>query len=51
MNSRMDYILRTDRRMFQNVAVRVPRHNKEHYMVMRCLLAVARREHQRYLRR
>ena len=32
-----DYILGTDRRLFQNVAVREPRHNTDHHMVLGCL--------------
>ena len=32
--SRMDYILGTDRRLLQNVAVRYPRHNTDHYLVL-----------------
>ena len=37
MRSRTDYILGTDRRLFQNVAVRDPQHNTDHYMVLGCL--------------
>ena len=36
VRSRTDYILGTDRRLFQNVAVRDPRHNTDHYMVLGC---------------
>ena len=47
MRSRTDYILGTDRRLFQNVAVRDPWHNTDHYMVLGCLpgtpLATTRR--------
>ena len=47
VRSRTDYILGTDRRLFQNVAVRDPRHNTDHYMVPGCLpgapLATTRR--------
>ena len=32
-----DSILGTDRRLLQNVAVRDPRHNTDHYMVLGCL--------------
>ena len=34
VRSRTDYILGTDRSLFRNVAVRDPRHNSDHYMVM-----------------
>ena len=34
VRSRTDYILGTDRSLFRNVAVRDPRHNLDHYMVM-----------------
>ena len=37
VRSRTDYILGTDRRLFQNVAVRDPRHNTDYYMVLGCL--------------
>ena len=37
VRSRTDYILGTDRRLFRNVAVRDPRHNSDHYMVLGCL--------------
>ena len=31
---RTDYILETDRRLFRDLAVRDPRHNSDHYMVL-----------------
>ena len=34
VRSRTDYILGTDHRLFRNVAVRDPRHNSDHYMVL-----------------
>ena len=34
VRSRTDYILGTDRSLFRNVAVRDPRYNSDHYMVM-----------------
>ena len=37
VRSRTDYILETDSRLFKNVAVRDPRHNSYHYMVLGCL--------------
>ena len=37
VRSQTDYILGTDRRLFRNVAVRDPRHNLDHYMVLGCL--------------
>ena len=47
--SRTDYILGTDLRLFRNVAVRDPRHNSDHYMVMGCLTSAPPTEHKRYL--
>ena len=47
VRSRTDYILGTDRCLFQNIAVRDPWHNTDHYMVLGCLpgapLATTRR--------
>ena len=37
VRSRTDYILEMDLRLFWNVAVRDPRHNSDHYMVLGCL--------------
>ena len=37
VQSRMDYILGIDCSLFRNVAVRDPRHNSDHYMVLGCL--------------
>ena len=34
IKSRTDYLLGTDRSLFRNVAVRDPRHNSDHYMVV-----------------
>ena len=34
IRSRTDYILETDRSLFSNVAVRDPRYNLDHYMVV-----------------
>ena len=44
-----DYILGTDRSLFRNVAVRDPRHNSDHYMVMGLLREGTVREHVRYI--
>ena len=44
-----DYILGTDRRLFGNVAVRDPRHNSDHYMVLCCLPSASLKGHKRYL--
>ena len=44
-----DYILGTDRRLFGNVAVRDPRHNSEHYMVLGCLHSASLSEQMWYL--
>ena len=34
IRSQTDYLLGTDRSLFRNVAVRDPRHNSDHYMVV-----------------
>ena len=34
IRSRTDYLLGTDHSLFRNVAVRDPRHNSDHYMVV-----------------
>ena len=49
IRSRTDYILGADRRLFWNVSVRDPRHNTDHYMVLRCLSSAPKREHAKYL--
>ena len=49
VRSRTDYILGTDRRLLRNVAVRDPRHNSDHYMVLGCLPRAPPTEHKRYL--
>ena len=49
VRSQTDYILVSERRIFQNVAVREPRHNSEHLMVIGCLRRASPREHSRYL--
>ena len=51
VRSRTDYILGADRRLFSNVAVRDPRHNSDHYMVLGCLTSAPLTEHKRYLGR
>ena len=40
VKSWMDNILGTNRRLFQNVTIRDPRHITDHYMVLGCLLGV-----------
>ena len=45
-----DYLLRTDRSLFRNVAVRDPRHNSDHYMVMGHLRSETAQEHAQYIR-
>ena len=47
--SRMDYLLGTDRSLFRNVAIRDPRHNSDHYMVVGQLRGGTTREHVRYI--
>ena len=49
VRSRTDYILGTDRRLFKNVAVRGPRHNSDHYMVLGCLPSAPLSATKRYL--
>ena len=44
-----DYILGTESRLFRNVAVRDPRHNSDHYMVLGCLPSAPPTEHKQYL--
>ena len=46
-----DYILGTYFHLFRNVAVRDPRNNSDHYMVLVCLLITPLREHTKYLGR
>ena len=50
IRSRTDYLLGTDRSLFRNVAVRDPRHNSDHYMVVGQLRGVTAREHVRYIK-
>ena len=49
VRSRTDYILGTDHSLFRNVAVRDPRHNSDHYMVMGLLRGRTGREHVKYI--
>ena len=49
VRSQTDYLLGTDRILFRNVAVRDPRHNSDHYMVMGLLRGGTVREHIRYI--
>ena len=49
VRSRTDYILGTDRSLFKKVAVRDPRHNLDHYMVMGLIRGGTVREHIRYI--
>ena len=49
VRSRTDYILGSDRRIFQNVAVQDPRHNSYHFMVMGSLHGASPREHSNFL--
>ena len=43
------YILGSDRRVFHNVAVRDPRHNSNHFMVVVSLHGASLRKHSGYL--
>ena len=49
--SRTDYILGTDRCLFNNLAVQDPRHNSDHYMFLVYLHIDLLREHTKYLGR
>ena len=49
VRSRTDYILGIDFHLFRNMAVRYPRHNSDHYMVLGCLHSAPLREHTNYL--
>ena len=49
VRSRTDYILGTDRSLFRNEAVRDPRHNSDHYMVMGLLRGGTGWEHAKYI--
>ena len=49
VQSRTDYILGTDRRLFGNVSVRDPRHKSDHYMVLGCRYSASLEEHTQYL--
>ena len=50
IRSRTDYLLGTDRSLFRNVAVRDPRHNSDHYMVVGHLQSGTDREHAQYIK-
>ena len=50
IRSRTDYLLGTDCSLFRNVAVRDPRHNSDHYMVVGQLRGGTAREHVRYIK-
>ena len=50
IRSRTDYLLGTDRSLFRNVAVRDPRHNSDHYMVVGQLWGGTARYHVRYIK-
>ena len=50
IRSRTDYLLGTDQILFRNVAVRDPRHNSDHYMVVGHLRSETAREHARYIK-
>ena len=51
VKSQMEYIMGSDRRIFQNMAVRDLRHNSNHYMVLGCLHGGSLRENSNYLGR
>ena len=50
IRSRVDYLTGTERSLFRNVAVRDPRHNYDHYMVVGHLQSKTAREHARYIK-
>ena len=47
--SRTDYLLGTDRRLYQNMLFWDVHHNLDHYLVLGCLWGAPAREHVRYL--
>ena len=49
MRYQTDYILGTDRCLFQNFALREPRHISDHYLVIGCLYGAMLMENQHYL--
>ena len=49
VRSRTDYILGTDRSLFRNLAVRDPRYNSDHYMVMGLLWGRTAKAHDKYI--
>ena len=49
VRSRTDYLLGTDKSLFRNVAVRDPRHNSDHFMVVGHLRSETAREHACYI--
>ena len=49
VRSRMDYILVSNCRIFQNVAVRDPRHKSDRFVVVGCLRGASLRKQSRYL--
>ena len=51
VRSRTNYILGTDCRLLQNVAVRDARHNTDHYLVLDCLHEAAPTVHSCHLRK
>ena len=44
-----DYIMGSDRWIFQNMSVQDPRHNSNHIMVLGCLCGASLRQHSCYL--
>ena len=50
IRSRTDYLLGTDRSLFRNVAVQDPRHNSDHFMVVRHLRSATDRDHAFYIK-
>ena len=51
VRSRTDYILGIYRRLFRNVTIWEPRHNSDHYLVLRCHRGAPLREQSEYLGR
>ena len=50
VRSRVDYIIGTERHLYQNVVVRETNNKTNNCMVLGCLLGTTLRENQRYLR-
>ena len=50
VQSQMDYLLGTERRLYQKVSFQEPWHKWGHYMILGCLCSATLREHYQYLK-